>query len=204
MKKLQLKVRPPLLPPYFKWSRCSTAPLCVLGFFRGCRSRGFANKEIFENIDWEQGLDLAREWWTSLEETELENLCTGSQVGSHARLPSLLHTFFFTGNIISATGSNLLPFLICQSLILSASEAALFLSKNAPFKCPGFSIICAAFAMMIAFLQGCMMNSAPPVTNIKASDYVQVPPFEGEKQCQVLSTEDEEQQQTQPLMSSSC
>ncbi|KAM7521266.1 hypothetical protein LguiB_020228 [Lonicera macranthoides] len=40
---------------------------------------------------------------------------------------------------------------------------ALFLSETAPFHFPGFSIMCAAFAVMIAFVQSIMIRPAPPV-----------------------------------------
>ncbi|KAL3505441.1 hypothetical protein ACH5RR_035282 [Cinchona calisaya] len=41
---------------------------------------------------------------------------------------------------------------------------ALFLSESAPFRFPGFSIFCAAFAGMIAFVQSIMVRTAQPVT----------------------------------------
>ncbi|KAL2503904.1 Major facilitator superfamily protein [Abeliophyllum distichum] len=42
--------------------------------------------------------------------------------------------------------------------------AALFLSNNAPFHFPGFSIMCSGLAAMIAFIQSIMIRAIPPVT----------------------------------------
>ncbi|KAL3514814.1 hypothetical protein ACH5RR_027531 [Cinchona calisaya] len=41
---------------------------------------------------------------------------------------------------------------------------ALFLSESAPFRFPGFSILCAAFAGMIAFVQSIKIRTAKPIT----------------------------------------
>lgn len=62
---------------------------------------------------------------------------------------------------------------------------ALFLSNEAPFNCPGFSLICAAFVMVIAFIQASVMKP-------KVTDHVQV-----------LSLEDEQAIVNAPLISSS-
>ncbi|ERM96251.1 hypothetical protein AMTR_s00001p00146610 [Amborella trichopoda] len=53
---------------------------------------------------------------------------------------------------------------------------ALFLSERAPFPFPGFSIMCAGFASLIAFGQSFVMRAAPPISTLKASssNYVQV------------------------------
>ncbi|KAK4767980.1 hypothetical protein SAY87_003121 [Trapa incisa] len=47
---------------------------------------------------------------------------------------------------------------------------ALFLSENAPFDFPGFSIMCIGFASMIAFVQSLMIRVAPPISNNEARD----------------------------------
>ncbi|CAI0435063.1 unnamed protein product [Linum tenue] len=41
--------------------------------------------------------------------------------------------------------------------------SALFLSDNAPFDFPGFSIMCVGFAMMVAFVQSLMIRVPPPI-----------------------------------------
>ncbi|XP_047171328.1 hippocampus abundant transcript-like protein 1 [Vigna umbellata] len=47
---------------------------------------------------------------------------------------------------------------------------ALFLSENAPFYYPGFSIMCLGLAMMIAFFQSLMIRAAPPIAVGKISN----------------------------------
>ncbi|CAK9178377.1 unnamed protein product [Ilex paraguariensis] len=42
---------------------------------------------------------------------------------------------------------------------------ALFLSDNAPFQFPGFSILCASFVVMIAFIQSIWMRAPPPISS---------------------------------------
>uniref|UniRef100_A0A0C9QTW5 TSA: Wollemia nobilis Ref_Wollemi_Transcript_9975_1906 transcribed RNA sequence n=1 Tax=Wollemia nobilis TaxID=56998 RepID=A0A0C9QTW5_9CONI len=49
---------------------------------------------------------------------------------------------------------------------------ALFLSEKAPFHCPGFSLICAAFAMMIAFVQACVMRPSPAIAHSNGNNYM--------------------------------
>eukprot|EP00249_Psilotum_nudum_P016571 c25887_g1_i2 orf=521-1996(+) len=52
---------------------------------------------------------------------------------------------------------------------------ALFLSEDAPFDFPGFSMICAALAMMVAFIQSCFMNPPlPAMARFKVSGYVEI------------------------------
>ncbi|WRX15735.1 Major facilitator superfamily - like 10 [Theobroma cacao] len=46
---------------------------------------------------------------------------------------------------------------------------ALFLSEDAPFHFPGFSIICIAITLMIAFIQSLMIGSAPSTSSDKNS-----------------------------------
>ncbi|GLJ55560.1 hypothetical protein SUGI_1193260 [Cryptomeria japonica] len=69
---------------------------------------------------------------------------------------------------------------IISPLVLSPLTA-LFLSEKAPFKCQGFSLICAAFAMMIAFGQACVMKPSPAIANVEGSDYIQVLSLEEEQ-----------------------
>ncbi|KAH7848747.1 hypothetical protein Vadar_007193 [Vaccinium darrowii] len=66
---------------------------------------------------------------------------------------------------ISGLGSfaNILSPLVFSPL------TALFLSGNAPFHFPGFSIACAGFAVMIAFAQSIMIKAAPPSSTSKSS-----------------------------------
>ncbi|KAI3757237.1 hypothetical protein L6452_04771 [Arctium lappa] len=47
---------------------------------------------------------------------------------------------------------------------------ALFLSDHAPFQFPGFSIMCAGFTVMIAFIQSIMIRAAPPPSSLPVSD----------------------------------
>ncbi|KAI3807675.1 hypothetical protein L1987_23608 [Smallanthus sonchifolius] len=47
---------------------------------------------------------------------------------------------------------------------------ALFLSDHAPFRFPGFSLICVAFTVMIAFIQSMLIKAAPAVPPILVSD----------------------------------
>ncbi|KAJ7538828.1 hypothetical protein O6H91_11G064600 [Diphasiastrum complanatum] len=54
---------------------------------------------------------------------------------------------------------------------------ALFLSDHAPFHCPGFSLICAALAMLVAAVQGSVMERlSPPFPSTNAYSRVQVFP----------------------------
>lgn len=59
------------------------------------------------------------------------------------------------------------------SPLIMTPLTALFLSDKAPFDCPGFSLICAAFVMIIAFVQACVMRPPPTITS-ESTDYVQV------------------------------
>ncbi|KAL2512811.1 Major facilitator superfamily protein [Abeliophyllum distichum] len=53
---------------------------------------------------------------------------------------------------------------------------ALFLSDSAPFKFPGFSIMCSGFAAMIAFIQSTMIREAPPPTSCSIDNSNSVEP----------------------------
>lgn len=53
---------------------------------------------------------------------------------------------------------------------------ALFLSDAAPFHFPGFSILCAGFAVMIAFIQSIMIRAAPPIATYKVNNSNHVDP----------------------------
>ncbi|GAB4828148.1 hypothetical protein Ancab_035064 [Ancistrocladus abbreviatus] len=46
---------------------------------------------------------------------------------------------------------------------------ALFLSEDAPFRFPGFSIMCVGFVLMIAFTQSIMIRPAPPISRCRGS-----------------------------------
>ncbi|CAN6463907.1 unnamed protein product [Victoria cruziana] len=45
---------------------------------------------------------------------------------------------------------------------------ALFLSAEAPFHFPGFSIMCTGLVMMAAFFQSCTMRAVPPISTISS------------------------------------
>uniref|UniRef100_A0A803NKS8 Uncharacterized protein n=2 Tax=Cannabis sativa TaxID=3483 RepID=A0A803NKS8_CANSA len=47
---------------------------------------------------------------------------------------------------------------------------ALFLSDNAPFDFPGFSIMCTGFSSMIAFIQSMMISAVPPIASHRISN----------------------------------
>lgn len=47
---------------------------------------------------------------------------------------------------------------------------ALFLSDQAPFNFPGFSIMCIGFASMIAFVQSMTIRAAPPISSHRGSN----------------------------------
>ncbi|KAG1355389.1 hypothetical protein COCNU_07G015010 [Cocos nucifera] len=51
---------------------------------------------------------------------------------------------------------------------------AWFLSEDAPFKFKGFSIMCAGFASLIAFMLSIMMRAAPPTTSQKLVNAIYV------------------------------
>ncbi|KAJ4964261.1 hypothetical protein NE237_024200 [Protea cynaroides] len=52
---------------------------------------------------------------------------------------------------------------------------ALFLSANAPFYFPGFSIMCTGFSLLIALIQSTMIRAAPPISShkITTNNYVE-------------------------------
>ncbi|XP_075087119.1 uncharacterized protein LOC107773920 isoform X2 [Nicotiana tabacum] len=47
---------------------------------------------------------------------------------------------------------------------------ALFLSERAPFHFPGFGLACAAFALLLAFVESFMIRSPHPITNCSLSN----------------------------------
>ncbi|XP_059633256.1 uncharacterized protein LOC132276028 [Cornus florida] len=53
---------------------------------------------------------------------------------------------------------------------------ALFLSDSAPFQFPGFSLMCAGFVAMIAFIQSVMIRAGPSISNYKVSNCNYVEP----------------------------
>ncbi|KVI05190.1 Major facilitator superfamily [Cynara cardunculus var. scolymus] len=73
--------------------------------------------------------------------------------------------------------TGLCSFASIVSPLIFSPLTALFLSDNAPFAFPGFSLVCAAFAMMIAFIQSVMIRAPPPpVPDSKLDDSVSVEP----------------------------
>ncbi|XP_071710090.1 uncharacterized protein [Rutidosis leptorrhynchoides] len=67
--------------------------------------------------------------------------------------------------------TGLCSFAAIISPLVFSPLTALFLSDDAPFQFPGFSILCAAFVMMIAFIQSIMIKTPPtpslPISNSK-------------------------------------
>ncbi|KAI7733223.1 hypothetical protein M8C21_006187 [Ambrosia artemisiifolia] len=55
------------------------------------------------------------------------------------------------------------------SPLIFSPLTALFLSDHPPFHFPGFSLMCAAFAVMIAFIQSIMIKA--PISNSKTDEY---------------------------------
>ncbi|MCD7460390.1 hypothetical protein HAX54_043423 [Datura stramonium] len=56
------------------------------------------------------------------------------------------------------------------SPLIFSPLTALFLSQNAPFHFPGFGIACAAFALMLAFIQSLMIKPDNNVANCSVND----------------------------------
>ncbi|PSS19840.1 Hippocampus abundant transcript 1 protein [Actinidia chinensis var. chinensis] len=65
--------------------------------------------------------------------------------------------------------SGLCSFGNVLSPLVFSPLTALFLSANAPFHFPGFSIACAGFAVMVAFVQSVMIRAAHPNSSSKVS-----------------------------------
>lgn len=62
------------------------------------------------------------------------------------------------------------------SPLIFSPLTALFLSEHAPFHFPGFGLACAAFAIMIAFIESFMISSARPVIVYSFSNSVSAEP----------------------------
>ncbi|XP_015942161.1 uncharacterized protein LOC107467549 [Arachis duranensis] len=54
------------------------------------------------------------------------------------------------------------------SPLIFSPLTALFLSEEAPFYFPGFSIMCLGLAMVVAFIQSLMIRAAPPIGKISS------------------------------------
>ncbi|XP_058225525.1 uncharacterized protein LOC131334504 [Rhododendron vialii] len=67
--------------------------------------------------------------------------------------------------------SGLCSFANAVSPFAFSPLTALFLSANAPFHFPGFSIACAGFAVMIAFVQSIMIRAVHPISSFKVRNY---------------------------------
>ncbi|PSS17981.1 Hippocampus abundant transcript 1 protein [Actinidia chinensis var. chinensis] len=67
--------------------------------------------------------------------------------------------------------SGLCSFGNVLSPLVFSPLTALFLSANAPFHFPGFSIACAGFAVMVAFVQSIMIRAVHPNSSSKVSSY---------------------------------
>ncbi|KAJ6368878.1 hypothetical protein OIU78_001279 [Salix suchowensis] len=66
--------------------------------------------------------------------------------------------------------SGIISFAKIISPLIYSPLTALFLSEDAPFHFPGFSILCIGFATMIAFFQSVLMRGAPPISSHKISN----------------------------------
>ncbi|KAL9354203.1 hypothetical protein Peur_052173 [Populus x canadensis] len=65
--------------------------------------------------------------------------------------------------------SGIISFANIISPLIFSPLTALFLSEEAPFHFPGFSILCIGFATMIAFFQSVLMRGPPPISSHKIS-----------------------------------
>ncbi|KAI3816304.1 hypothetical protein L1987_15997 [Smallanthus sonchifolius] len=72
--------------------------------------------------------------------------------------------------------TGLCSFASIVSPLIFSPLTALFLSDNAPFVFPGFSLVCAAFAVMIAFFQSVMIRAPHAVPESKVDESVPVEP----------------------------
>uniref|UniRef100_A0A6M2EXA9 Major facilitator superfamily (MFS) profile domain-containing protein n=1 Tax=Populus davidiana TaxID=266767 RepID=A0A6M2EXA9_9ROSI len=63
--------------------------------------------------------------------------------------------------------SGIMSFANIISPLIFSPLTALFLSEDAPFHFPGFSILCIGFATMIAFFQSVLMRGPPPISSNK-------------------------------------
>ncbi|XP_019243223.1 PREDICTED: uncharacterized protein LOC109223387 [Nicotiana attenuata] len=61
-------------------------------------------------------------------------------------------------------------FATVVSPLIFSPLTALFLSERAPFHFPGFGLACAAFALLLAFIESFMIRSPHPVTNCSLSN----------------------------------
>ncbi|OMP11291.1 Major facilitator superfamily, partial [Corchorus capsularis] len=61
--------------------------------------------------------------------------------------------------------SGISSFANVASPLVFSPLTALFLSDEAPFYFPGFSIMCVALASMVAFVQSLMIRAAPPISS---------------------------------------
>lgn len=68
--------------------------------------------------------------------------------------------------------SGLCSFANVLSPLVFSPLTALFLSMDAPFDFPGFSIACAGFALMIAFVQSIVIKATPTLVNSKSNTCV--------------------------------
>ncbi|KAH7846850.1 hypothetical protein Vadar_018840 [Vaccinium darrowii] len=68
--------------------------------------------------------------------------------------------------------SGLSSFAHVLSPLVYSPLTALFLSPNAPFHFPGFSIACAGFAVMIALVQSIMIRPVHPISSLKVSNSI--------------------------------
>ncbi|XP_047328935.1 hippocampus abundant transcript 1 protein [Impatiens glandulifera] len=59
--------------------------------------------------------------------------------------------------------SGICSFANVLSPLVFSPLTAIFLSTNAPFKFPGFSVMCVGFAMMVAFFQSLLIRASPPI-----------------------------------------
>ncbi|CAI0382412.1 unnamed protein product [Linum tenue] len=66
--------------------------------------------------------------------------------------------------------SGISSFANVVSPLVFSPLSALFLSDNAPFDFPGFSIMCVGFAMTVAFVQSLMIRVPPPISEERVNN----------------------------------
>lgn len=66
--------------------------------------------------------------------------------------------------------SGICSFANVLSPLVFSPLTAIFLSTNAPFHFPGFSVMCVGFAMMVAFFQSLLIRASPPISSLNKAN----------------------------------